>query len=69
MSTSTPSRPCVQHDILEAPSHRRLFPLFSPSKLTCLSADVFTTWSGGVPIDEFIKISYVVFTSFRIAQS
>jgi hypothetical protein len=23
------------------------------------SPDVFTTWSGGVPIDEFIKISYV----------
>jgi hypothetical protein len=31
----------------------------SPGELTLRDAlaDVFTTWSGGVPIDEFIKIS------------
>lgn len=30
-----------------------------PSIDKWFAADVFTTWSGGVPIDRFIEISYV----------
>lgn len=49
------------------------FHLVSVTSLTILARetpDVFTTWSGGVPVDDFIKISEIGFSKgVKIAVS